>query len=121
MSRDWFLERVEHSNQIEFVGCCNGLNAAYAADGAARPAGLSALVTTYGVGELSAIAGVAGAYAEGVPIVCIIGAPPLGATEDRALLHHTLRDGNFVNMLSSPRFLRGSDTHRARQRSLGNR
>ena len=45
----------------------------------------------------------AGAYAERVPVVCIIGAPPLGAIEERALLHHTLGDGNFVNMLSSHR------------------
>jgi indolepyruvate decarboxylase len=60
----WFLEQVERSNHVEFVGCCNELNAAYAADGFARLRGLSALVTTYGVGELSAIAGVAGAYAE---------------------------------------------------------
>ena len=74
----WFLEQAERSNQIEFVGCCNELNAAYAADGFARLRGFSALVTTYGVGELSAIAGVAGAYAERVPVVCIVGAPPLG-------------------------------------------
>src|ERR1700756_4117377 len=99
----WFLEQVERSNRIEFVGCCNELNAAYAADGSARLGGVSALVTTYGVGELSAIAGVAGAYAERVPIVCIIGAPPLGAIGERGLLHHTLGDGNFVNMLSSHR------------------
>ena len=99
----WFLEQVERSNRIEFVGCCNELNAAYAADGSARLGGVSALVTTYGVGELSAIAGVAGAYAERVPIVCIIGAPPLGAIEERAFVHHTLGDGNFVNMLSSHR------------------
>jgi indolepyruvate decarboxylase len=99
----WFLEQVGRSNQIEFVGCCNELNAAYAADGFARLRGFSALLTTYGVGELSAIAGVAGAYAERVPIVCIIGAPPLGAIAERALLHHTLGDGNFINMLSSRR------------------
>jgi indolepyruvate decarboxylase len=99
----WFLEQVERSNHVEFVGCCNELNAAYAADGFARLRGFSALVTTYGVGELSAIAGVAGAYAERVPVVCIVGAPPLGAIEERAFLHHTLGDGNFVNMLSSHR------------------
>jgi indolepyruvate decarboxylase len=99
----WFLEQVERSHRIEFVGCCNELNAAYAADGSARLGGVSGLVTTYGVGELSAIAGVAGAYAEHVPIVCIIGAPPLGAIAERALLHHTLGDGNFVNMLSAHR------------------
>jgi indolepyruvate decarboxylase len=33
---------------------------------------ISAVVTTYGVGEFSAIASVAGAYAERVPVVCII-------------------------------------------------
>jgi indolepyruvate decarboxylase len=99
----WFLEQAERSNHIEFVGCCNELNAAYAADGSARICGISALVTTYGVGELSAIGAVAGAYAEGVPIVCIIGAPPLGAMEGHALLHHTLGDGNFINMLNCHR------------------
>jgi indolepyruvate decarboxylase len=99
----WFLEQAERSNQVEFVGCCNELNAAYAADGCARIAGVSALVTTYGVGELSAIAGVAGAYAEHVPVVCIVGAPPLQAIEQHALLHHTLADGNFGNTLACHR------------------
>ena len=64
---------------------------------------MSALVTTYGVGELGAIAGVAGAYAERVPVVCIVGAPPLQALEEHALLHHTLADGNFGNMLACHR------------------
>ena len=99
----WFLEQAERSEQVEFVGCCNELNAAYAADGAARITGVSALVTTYGVGELGAIAGVAGAYAERVPVVCIVGAPPLQAIEEHALLHHTLADGNFGNMLACHR------------------
>ena len=64
---------------------------------------MSALVTTYGVGELGAIAGVAGAYAERVSVVCIVGAPPLQALEEHALLHHTLADGNFGNMLACHR------------------
>jgi len=41
---------------IRWVGCCNELNAAYAADGYARINGVGALCTTYGVGELSALA-----------------------------------------------------------------
>ena len=61
----WFLERVERSNSIEFVGCCNELNATYAANGSARLGGVSALVTTYGVGELSTIAGVLGPMLNG--------------------------------------------------------
>ena len=51
---------------------CNELNASYAADGYAREHGISALVTT-GPGELSAVNGVAGAYAEHVPLIKITG------------------------------------------------
>jgi indolepyruvate decarboxylase len=95
----WFLEHTIQDSDIRFVGCCNELNAAYAADGYARLAGISALVTTYGVGELASLAGIAGAYAERVPMVCITGAPPVHATRERALLHHTMADGNFDNTL----------------------
>jgi indolepyruvate decarboxylase len=47
------------------------LNAAYAADGYARLKGIGAVCTTYNVGELSALNGVAGAFAESVPVVKI--------------------------------------------------
>ena len=96
----WFLEQTVRNSSINFVGCCNELNAAYAADGCSRLAGISALATTYGVGELASLSGVAGAYAERVPIVCIPGAPPLPSIQQRALLHHTLSDGNYENMLN---------------------
>src|ERR1700748_3825813 len=96
----WFLEQTIRDSRVTFVGCCNELNAAYAADGCSRLAGISALATTYGVGELASLSGVAGAYAEHVPIVCITGAPPLHATRERALLHHTTADGNFDNMMN---------------------
>jgi indolepyruvate decarboxylase len=96
----WFLEQTIKYSKIAFVGCCNELNAAYAADGYSRMAGISALATTYGVGELAAISGVAGAYAEHVPVVCITGAPPLSAIEKRVLLHHTMADGNYTKMLN---------------------
>jgi hypothetical protein len=70
----WFLEQTINSSDITFIGCCNELNASYAADGCARLTNISALVTSYGVGELASLAGVAGAYAERVAIVCIIAA-----------------------------------------------
>jgi pyruvate decarboxylase len=87
----------------------NELNAAYAADGYARVKGLSALITTFGytpphlhwsnvcigVGELSAINGVAGAYSEHVPIVHIVGCPSTTLQKAEALLHHTLGNGDF--------------------------
>ena len=58
------LEQIGETDGIEFVGNCNELNASYAADGYARMNGASALLTTYGVGDLSALCGVAGAAAE---------------------------------------------------------
>ncbi len=96
-----FLEQVEEHEGIRFVGTCNELNAAYAADGYARQRGVGALLTTYGVGELSALNGIAGARCEHVPVVSLAGAPPQYATEHRWQLHHTLADGNYDNMLDS--------------------
>ena len=49
-----FLDRVIAHSALGWVGCANELNAAYAADGYARIKGAGALLTTYGVGELSA-------------------------------------------------------------------
>lgn len=60
-----------------------------------RETGISAIVTAFGVGELSAINGIAGAYAEFSPIVHIVGTPPLAAQNAGACLHHSLGDGNF--------------------------
>jgi indolepyruvate decarboxylase len=103
---DFNLELLEQMESVEspmWVGCCNELNAAYAVDGYARTHGLSGLITTYGVGELSALCGVAGAYAEHLPIIAITGAPPIGEIARRALLHHTAGDGNFENMMECGR------------------
>jgi indolepyruvate decarboxylase len=81
--------------EIRWVGCCNELNAAYAADGYARIKGVAALCTTYGVGELSAINGVAGAYAEHLPVFHLVGTPNISTQAARALMHHTLGNGEY--------------------------
>ncbi|MGP3941430.1 thiamine pyrophosphate-binding protein [Streptomyces sp. 6N106] len=62
-----FLDQVEAVDGLEWVGNCNELNAACAADGYGRLNGIAALVITFGVGELSALKDVAGAHAESVP------------------------------------------------------
>ncbi|KAJ5155592.1 Pyruvate decarboxylase [Penicillium capsulatum] len=80
---------------LHWVGNCNELNAAYAADGYARINGLSALITTFGVGELSASNGIAGAYAERSAVVHIVGTPPRPLQSSRALMHHTFNDGEY--------------------------
>jgi len=86
-----FFNQVLKSD-LKYVGTCNELNAAYAADGYARIRGIGAFSSTYGVGELSAINGVAGAFAERVPMVVITGAPSTINFRTRPLLHHTLGD-----------------------------
>jgi indolepyruvate decarboxylase len=80
---------------MNWIGCANELNAAYAADGYARVKGVGALSTTYGVGELSALAGVAGAYAEYLPIFHLVGTPRMAVQRSRALVHHTLGTGEY--------------------------
>lgn len=100
-----FLEQVIRFDecstpaQLLWVGACNELNAAYAADGYARLSGIAALVVTHGVGSLSALNGVAGAHCERVPVVCISGSPSLSVLDRRLLVHHTVGDGNYNNVL----------------------
>lgn len=69
--------------------------AGYSADGYARIKGISAIMTTFGVGELSALNGIAGAYSEHVPVVHIVGQPTIASQNDSLLLHHTLGNGDY--------------------------
>ncbi|ALC89289.1 thiamine pyrophosphate-binding protein [Bacillus sp. FJAT-18017] len=89
------LDALQEYNGIRFYNGRNELNAGYAADGYARIKGISALITTFGVGELSATNAIAGANSEHVPIIHIVGSPPEKAQKERKLMHHTLMDGNF--------------------------
>lgn len=90
-----FLDDVTAQQGLEWVGCANELNAAYAADGYARCRRIAAVLTTYGVGELSAVNGIAGAYAERNPVIHIVGGPATEAEHSHKMMHHTLGDGLF--------------------------
>lgn len=89
------VELLEHDERFRWIGECNELNASYAADGYAREHGISALVTTYGPGELSAVNGVAGAYAEHIPLIKITGGIALAKQAKNLPLHHTLLNGAY--------------------------
>ncbi|KAF9641585.1 hypothetical protein BFW01_g1568 [Lasiodiplodia theobromae] len=95
------------STNLRWVGNATELCAAYAADGYARtksatsfsstpsnPAAAGALITSFGVGELSSLNALAGAYAESVPLVHVVGTPPRASQAARQCLHHTLGDGD---------------------------
>jgi TPP-dependent 2-oxoacid decarboxylase len=53
------LDQLLTNPRLEMIGCCNELNAGYAADGYARSNGVAALVVTYSVGGLSVVNAVA--------------------------------------------------------------
>ncbi|OII77277.1 pyruvate decarboxylase isozyme 1 [Cryptosporidium andersoni] len=79
-------------SEVKYINTCNELNAAYAADSYARIRGIGALSTTFVVGELSAINGIAGSFSEDVPVVHIGSAPATAHHKKKTLLHHSLYD-----------------------------
>ncbi|KAK6202938.1 pyruvate decarboxylase [Scheffersomyces amazonensis] len=96
---DCLYSELIASKDIKFVGICNELNAAYTADGYSRiMQALTVLVTTFGVGELSAINGVAGSFSEYSPILHLVGTTSMkqrgnaseGIYSDRIENHHHL-------------------------------
>lgn len=90
-----FLDNLIEEQDIEWVGNVNELNAAYMADGYARTNGIAAMVSTYGVGELSTLNGIAGSYAEDVPIIHIVGVPCKQKILKNEILHHGLGDNRY--------------------------
>ncbi|KAM6530189.1 Pyruvate decarboxylase 1 [Fusarium falciforme] len=91
---DMNLELLDYIDQVDglsWVGNANELNAAYAADGYARVKGCpGVVVTTMGVGELSALNGVAGAYTEQVKLIHIVGTTATHVQAKRLMIHHSL-------------------------------
>ncbi|WP_350557460.1 thiamine pyrophosphate-binding protein [Psychrobacter sp. CAL346-MNA-CIBAN-0220] len=94
-----FLDNIIASDKLRWVGNTNELNAGYAADGYARERGFAAMVTTFGVGELSAINATAGSYAEYAPVLHIVGAPAMALQDSKRRIHHTLGDGVFNHFI----------------------
>ena len=90
-------DAVARSEAVRWIGCSNELDAAYAADGYARVRGCSMLMTTYAVGELSALNGVMGAKAERSCVFHVVGMPTMRKQRVRQIVHHTLGDGVFQN------------------------
>jgi indolepyruvate decarboxylase len=95
------LQQLEDTGTLRWVGTCSELAASYAADGYARLNGLAALTVTNAVGALGAINGVAGSYAEHVPVICIAGSIPLRSIERGLGMHHTTADGTWDRFLGA--------------------
>jgi len=105
-----FLDYIVGSDKLKWVGNCNELNASYAADGYARENGTGVLVTTLGVGELSAANGIAGSYAHNIPILHIVGYPNSKVIEYDIPVHHTLANFKKNSFLESFTPISGATT-----------
>ncbi|KAF8898132.1 thiamine diphosphate-binding protein [Gymnopilus junonius] len=91
-----FCDKIEDLKKIAWIGGCNELNSAYAADGYARvKRSLGVCLTIFGVGELSALNGIAGAVSEEVPMLHIVGVPSTAQQKEKTLVDHTLGDARF--------------------------
>lgn len=95
------IEAVEKNPKTKWIGCTNELNAGYAADGYARTKGFGAIVTTYNVGELSALNAVAGSFAENVAVIQIVGMPTTKHIERNSLLHHNSCPPDYFASMSA--------------------
>jgi indolepyruvate decarboxylase len=60
---------------------------------------MSALSTTFGVGELSALCGIAGSYAEHDLVFHIVGMPKMQVQKRHAIVHHSLGDGEYSTFM----------------------
>ena len=95
------LYEIENNPDTNWIGCTNELNAGYAADGYARQKGFGAVVTTYGVGELSVINAIAGSCAENIPIINIVGAPSTKTFEQGVPFHHSFQESEPQRFLKA--------------------
>ncbi|KAI9198709.1 hypothetical protein LWI28_020959 [Acer negundo] len=93
------LDHLVAEPELNLVGCCNELNAGYAADGYARARGVGACVVTFTVGGLSVLNAIAGAYSENLPVICIVGGPNTNDYGTNRILHHTIGLPDFSQEL----------------------
>ncbi|XP_008775407.2 pyruvate decarboxylase 2-like [Phoenix dactylifera] len=93
------LDHLIEEPGLRFIGCCNELNAGYAADGYARARGVGACVVTFTVGGLSVLNAIAGAYSENLPVICIVGGPNSNDFGTNRILHHTIGISDFTQEL----------------------
>ncbi|KAL1219552.1 Pyruvate decarboxylase 1 [Cardamine amara subsp. amara] len=99
---DFNLTLLDHliaEPELNLIGCCNELNAGYAADGYARSRGVGACVVTFTVGGLSVLNAIAGAYSENLPLICIVGGPNSNDYGTNRILHHTIGLPDFSQEL----------------------
>jgi pyruvate decarboxylase len=90
------LDQLLANKNMQQIGCCNELNASYAAESYARVNGCGAVITTMNVGSFSALNGVAGAYAERLPVIFVASGYNTNDSGANHILHHSLGTHDFT-------------------------
>lgn len=94
---DFNLNLLEHMYKfpnLQWIGNCNELNAGYSADGYARINKFGVLITTFGVGELSALNAISGSFADNVPVLHIVGTSATIKKNVSQNIHHLIPNKN---------------------------
>lgn len=89
------IDKIGNVPNMKWCGNANELNASYAADGYARIRKIGVICTTFGVGEMSSLNGIAGSFAEHVGVLHVVGTPTISTQLKKLLVHHTLGNGDF--------------------------
>ncbi|KAI8087151.1 pyruvate decarboxylase isozyme [Thamnidium elegans] len=89
------LDLIDYDSELVWCSSANELNASYAADGYSRVRGISALVTSFGLGELSSMNGLAGSYSEMVPVIHIVGTPRTIVSDSSVTQSHAVGNGDY--------------------------
>lgn len=90
---DFNLNLLEHMYkfpELQWIGNCNELNAGYAADGYSRVNKFGVLITTFGVGELSALNAISGSFTENVAVLHIVGTSATVKKNVAQNIHHLI-------------------------------
>ncbi|RAL04490.1 uncharacterized protein BO80DRAFT_441954 [Aspergillus ibericus CBS 121593] len=87
----FLLDNLLKNPNLRMVGCCNELNAGYAADGYARlsPTRIAVVVVPYIVGSLSVLNAVSGACSQNIKLIVLAGCPATNLLDSGKFLHHT--------------------------------
>ncbi|GES62055.1 pyruvate decarboxylase [Aspergillus terreus] len=91
------------SSHLRLIGCCNELNAGYAADGYARTSStkVSVVIVPYMVGGLSILNAICGACSDRLKVIVISGCPNSDSVASSTLLHHTHAPGGKDQALNA--------------------
>src|ERR1700739_174605 len=91
------LDELLTNENLQQIGCCNELNAAYAAEGYARANGAGAVLATYNVGASPAHTGLPAASADRLPVIFVSSGPNTNDPAANHIMHPAMGTHDFTD------------------------